>query len=148
MDALDEVREGCMASAGKTTANIGIIKSDLHAIIACVTVKGDTRKQVVYMTEDQYSRSRDKIDSKWKINSWRIRTGRREKGRERSQPRRKAHNKRECDAGPTAHVMMKTERERGEDSQCDFASTAKEGRPVSPPKRELPKLARIHSTLI
>ena len=28
-----------MASAGKTAANIEIIKSDLHAIIACVTVK-------------------------------------------------------------------------------------------------------------
>lgn len=29
-----------MASAGRTAANIGIIKSDLHAIIACVTEKG------------------------------------------------------------------------------------------------------------
>lgn len=34
------------------------------------------------MTEDRYSRSRDKIDSKWKINSQSIRTGRQEKGRE------------------------------------------------------------------
>lgn len=28
-----------MASAGKTAANIEIIKNDLHAIIACVTVR-------------------------------------------------------------------------------------------------------------
>lgn len=39
LHALDDIREGYMASAGKTAANIGIIKSDLHAIIACVTVK-------------------------------------------------------------------------------------------------------------
>lgn len=36
---LDDIQEGCMASAGKTAVNIGIIKSDLHAIIACATVK-------------------------------------------------------------------------------------------------------------
>lgn len=39
LDALDDIREDYIASAGKTAANIGIIKSDLHAIIACVTVK-------------------------------------------------------------------------------------------------------------
>lgn len=36
---LDNIREGSMASAGKSAANIGIIKSDPYAIIACVTVK-------------------------------------------------------------------------------------------------------------
>lgn len=39
LDALDDIQEGCMASAGKTAVNIGIIKSDLHAIIACAAAK-------------------------------------------------------------------------------------------------------------
>lgn len=44
LDALDDIWEGYMASAGKTTANIGIIKSDLHAIITSVTVKRGHRE--------------------------------------------------------------------------------------------------------
>ena len=72
------------------------------------------------------------------------------RGGKTGQTCRKQHNKENVSvsAGPTADAVMKTERERGEDSQYEFASTAKKGRNVSPPKLELPKLARIFSILI
>lgn len=97
LDVPDDIWEGYMASAGKASANIGIIKSDLCAIIAVWQWRGDTRKQVVYMTEDQYSHWGDKIDSKWKTNSWRIGIGRQEKGRENKLNLQETTQQRECE---------------------------------------------------
>lgn len=60
------------------------------------------------MTEDQYSRRGDKIDSKWKINSWRIGTGGPEKAEAVRSTCRKRHNKEKVGvcAGPTVDGIM------------------------------------------
>lgn len=55
------------------------------------------------MTEDRYSRSRDKIDSKWKINSWRKRTGRQEKERQNKPDLQETTQQRECEGECGAH---------------------------------------------
>lgn len=64
------------------------------------------------MTEDQYSHRGDKIDSKWKINSWRIRPGRQEKrGRNKPNPQERGTQQRgrEVGGGSATDVMIKND---------------------------------------
>lgn len=49
------------------------------------------------MTEDQYSPRGDTIDSKWKTNSQRIRTGRQERGRGGKANLQEKAQQRECE---------------------------------------------------
>ena len=55
------------------------------------------------MTEDQYSCRGDKIDSKWKINSWRIRPGRQEKRKENKPNVQETTQQRESEGMCEAH---------------------------------------------